>query len=220
MLALGLTAAFVIGGPIANAQGRETASKAPRSSTSRGDLHDQRRVRDYDRGDQGRKRVLLFPPETSDSCYTVSGLGTTTVTITRIGSGRTCKEISHVEYTTGTPPRHRHPTDDVNGDHVNGDDHDVSSCAAPAASGPAQNWSCAFKPHQSSTARRGRIRRGPSSRPCAVSASRRHSGARRPSRRVGCRHTGSRCQDRSSSDPRLHGAAQVERWLERYPATA
>jgi hypothetical protein len=49
-------------------------------------------------------------PVTSDSndgCYSVSGLGTPTVMVTRVGSGSECKEISHIEYVTGpgtTPP--------------------------------------------------------------------------------------------------------------------
>jgi hypothetical protein len=49
---------------------------------------------------------FLYPPLTSGQCYTVSGLGTAVVRITRIGSGSDCKEISHIELTTtpGTTP--------------------------------------------------------------------------------------------------------------------
>jgi hypothetical protein len=37
-------------------------------------------------------------------CYTVVGIGTNSVTVTRIGSGPSCKEISHVEFLTSTAP--------------------------------------------------------------------------------------------------------------------
>jgi hypothetical protein len=37
-------------------------------------------------------------------CYTVEGIGTSSVTVTRIGSGPSCKEISHVEFLTSTGP--------------------------------------------------------------------------------------------------------------------
>jgi hypothetical protein len=37
-------------------------------------------------------------------CYTVEGIGTSSVTVTRIGSGPSCREISHVEFLTSTGP--------------------------------------------------------------------------------------------------------------------
>jgi hypothetical protein len=37
-------------------------------------------------------------------CYTVEGIGTSSVTVTRIGSGPDCKEISHIEFITSTGP--------------------------------------------------------------------------------------------------------------------
>jgi hypothetical protein len=48
-------------------------------------------------------------------CYVVTGIGTPTVTVTRIGSGPECKEISHVDFFTGpgptpTPPPTPTPT--------------------------------------------------------------------------------------------------------------
>jgi hypothetical protein len=107
MLSLGLTAAFVIGGPIAAAQGQGTGNCLEGSTK----LDFSAETYTINAGSaittvaiKAGNDCLLFPPLTSNSCYTVSGLGTTTVTITRIGSGRTCKEISHVEYTTGTSP--------------------------------------------------------------------------------------------------------------------
>lgn len=39
-----------------------------------------------------------------DNCYQISGLGTSTVTVVRIGSGPTCKGISHLDVYTGTTP--------------------------------------------------------------------------------------------------------------------
>ena len=105
MLSLGLTAAFVIGGPIASAQGTGNCLEG---STK---LDFSAETYTINAGSpittvaiKAGNGCFLFPPLTSNACYTVSGLGTTTVTITRIGSGRTCKEISHVEYTTGTSP--------------------------------------------------------------------------------------------------------------------
>ncbi len=37
----------------------------------------------------------------SDGCYQATGLGTTSVSVTRIGTGSGCKEISHVEFYAG-----------------------------------------------------------------------------------------------------------------------
>lgn len=38
-----------------------------------------------------------------DSCYVISGLNTTTVEVTKIGSGPTCKDISHLDISLGHP---------------------------------------------------------------------------------------------------------------------
>jgi len=50
----------------------------------------------------------LFTEDGSNGCYAVSGLGTTSVTVTHVGTGPDCKEISHVEFyaaqVTATPP--------------------------------------------------------------------------------------------------------------------
>jgi hypothetical protein len=104
MLSLGLTAAFVIGGPIASAQGTGNCIEGG----SKLDFSAEEYTINADApitqvAIKAGNDCIYFPPTTSNTCYTVSGLGTTTVTIERIGSGRTCKEISHVEYTTGTP---------------------------------------------------------------------------------------------------------------------
>jgi hypothetical protein len=40
----------------------------------------------------------LFNENGSDGCYEVSGLGTNSVTVERIGSGQDCKQISHIEF--------------------------------------------------------------------------------------------------------------------------
>jgi hypothetical protein len=37
-------------------------------------------------------------------CYVVAGLGTASVTVTRVGVGPVCKDISHVELVSGAPP--------------------------------------------------------------------------------------------------------------------
>jgi len=37
-------------------------------------------------------------------CYVVDGLGTQTVRVTRVGDGPSCKDISHIEFTTGPAP--------------------------------------------------------------------------------------------------------------------
>ena len=49
---------------------------------------------------------LLFIEDGTDGCYTVSGIGTATVTVTGGGTGPNCKAISHIEATTtpGEPP--------------------------------------------------------------------------------------------------------------------
>jgi hypothetical protein len=55
----------------------------------------------------------IYTSDSSGPCYAVSGIGTPTVTVTRIGSGSACKEISHIEYLTGpgtTPTTPTTPT--------------------------------------------------------------------------------------------------------------
>jgi hypothetical protein len=47
---------------------------------------------------------FIFNSDGTQGCYTVTGLGTASVTVTRAGSGPTCKEISHIEFTTSTGP--------------------------------------------------------------------------------------------------------------------
>lgn len=37
-------------------------------------------------------------------CYVVGGLGSTTVTVSRVGAGPSCRDISHIEYVAGPPP--------------------------------------------------------------------------------------------------------------------
>jgi hypothetical protein len=47
---------------------------------------------------------IEFTADGTMGCYTVSGIGTNSVTVTRSGSGPTCKEISHIEFLTSTEP--------------------------------------------------------------------------------------------------------------------
>ena len=47
---------------------------------------------------------ITFTSDGTVGCYTVSGIGTDTVTVIRSGSGPTCKEISHIEFITGAGP--------------------------------------------------------------------------------------------------------------------
>jgi hypothetical protein len=104
MLSLGLTAAFVIGGPIANAQGQGNCIEGG----SKLDFSAEEYTINADApitlvAIKAGNDCIEYTSDSAGPCYAVSGIGTTTVTIERIGSGRTCKEISHVEYTTGTP---------------------------------------------------------------------------------------------------------------------
>jgi hypothetical protein len=46
----------------------------------------------------------IFDADGAMGCYSVSGIGTNSVTVIRDGSGPTCKEISHIEFTTSTAP--------------------------------------------------------------------------------------------------------------------
>lgn len=45
------------------------------------------------------------------ACYAVSGLGTGSVTVTKVGSGPDCKDISHLEAIEVTPPTETPPTE-------------------------------------------------------------------------------------------------------------
>jgi hypothetical protein len=47
---------------------------------------------------------IILDSDATVGCYTVSGIGTSTVIVTRSGSGPTCKEISHIEFITSTAP--------------------------------------------------------------------------------------------------------------------
>jgi hypothetical protein len=47
---------------------------------------------------------ITFTADGTVGCYTVEGIGTNSVTVTRSGSGPSCKEISHVEFLTSTAP--------------------------------------------------------------------------------------------------------------------
>jgi hypothetical protein len=47
---------------------------------------------------------FIFNADGTQGCYTVEGLGSATVTVTRSGSGSDCKEISHIEFITSTAP--------------------------------------------------------------------------------------------------------------------
>jgi hypothetical protein len=47
---------------------------------------------------------IEFTADGTVGCYTVEGIGTPSVTVTRSGSGPTCKEISHIEFITSTGP--------------------------------------------------------------------------------------------------------------------
>jgi hypothetical protein len=47
---------------------------------------------------------ITFTSDGTMGCYTVSGIGTNSVLVTRSGSGPTCKEISHIEFLTSTEP--------------------------------------------------------------------------------------------------------------------
>jgi hypothetical protein len=47
---------------------------------------------------------VTFTADGTMGCYTVAGIGSNSVTVTRSGSGPSCKEISHVEFLTSTAP--------------------------------------------------------------------------------------------------------------------
>jgi hypothetical protein len=51
-----------------------------------------------------------FTQDGSELCYSVSGLGTNTVIVDRIGSGPDCKEISHIEFYSKLTPTSPPPT--------------------------------------------------------------------------------------------------------------
>jgi hypothetical protein len=103
MVSLGLTAAYVLAGPVA-AQGKGTCIEGATKIDNPGDFE----VITAPAGSvitavaiKAGTECFVFPPLTSNDCYSVSGLGTSTVTIERIGSGPACKEISHIEFSTG-----------------------------------------------------------------------------------------------------------------------
>jgi hypothetical protein len=47
---------------------------------------------------------ITFTADGTMGCYSVEGIGSNSVTVTREGSGPTCKEISHIEFLTSTAP--------------------------------------------------------------------------------------------------------------------
>jgi hypothetical protein len=103
MVSLGLIAAYVLAGPVA-AQGQGTCIEGGTKIENPGDSE----VITAPEGSvitqvaiKAGRDCIFFPPATSNDCYSVEGVGTRTVTITRIGSGSDCKEISHIEYTIG-----------------------------------------------------------------------------------------------------------------------
>lgn len=59
-----------------------------------------------------------FSSNTSNGCYSISGIGTQTVTVTRVDSGSSCQEISHVDvyYATyqPTPTGAQSKTENIN----------------------------------------------------------------------------------------------------------
>jgi len=110
MVPIGLLTAYVLAAPVAAQDGEGTcivgATKIDDPGDSlvinapAGEVITQVAIKAG--SSQSGGGCFLFPPLTSSSCYTVDGLGTSTVTINRIGDGPTCKGISHVEYTTTT----------------------------------------------------------------------------------------------------------------------
>lgn len=52
----------------------------------------------------------LYTTDYADECYDVEGIGTSTVTVTRKGEGRTCQGISHIDVLTSTPTPTPTPT--------------------------------------------------------------------------------------------------------------
>ncbi len=57
-----------------------------------------------------------FTTDGTDGCYSVTGIGTNTATVTKVGSGRDCKDISHAEFfatVASTPSPTPTPTPDV-----------------------------------------------------------------------------------------------------------
>jgi hypothetical protein len=103
MVSMGLISAYVLAGPVA-AQGQGTCIEGATKIENPGDSE----VITAPAGSvilqvaiKAGPGCILFPPATSNDCYSVEGLGTGTVTITRIGSGSACKEISHIEFVVG-----------------------------------------------------------------------------------------------------------------------
>jgi hypothetical protein len=48
----------------------------------------------------GQTTALVITADVVGACYSVAGIGTSTVTVTRTGSGRSCQGISHVRFYT------------------------------------------------------------------------------------------------------------------------
>jgi hypothetical protein len=115
MVSLGLLAAYVLAGPVA-AQGQGTCIEGGTKIENPGDSEVITAGSPITQvAIKAGTECFLFTADVTGPCYSVSGLGTTTVTITRIGSGRDCKEISHIEFTTGPvePPPTTTPTSSI-----------------------------------------------------------------------------------------------------------
>jgi hypothetical protein len=108
MVSLGLVAAYVVAGPVAAQPGGgnclEGGTKLDFSAEEYTINAPAGSVVTAVSIKAGRDCLGPFTEDFNDGCYAVSGLGTATVTIERIGSGPTCKEISHVEFLTSTSP--------------------------------------------------------------------------------------------------------------------
>jgi hypothetical protein len=63
----------------------------------------------------GGEHGMFSSDQTYSNCYAISGIGTSTVTVTRVGSGKNCQELSHIDVytTTGQVNPTPTPTDTV-----------------------------------------------------------------------------------------------------------
>lgn len=52
----------------------------------------------------------LYTADFTNACYAVTGIGTSVVTVTRLGEGRECQGISHIDVTTSAPTPTPTPT--------------------------------------------------------------------------------------------------------------
>jgi hypothetical protein len=124
MVLLGATAAYVVAGPVAAAPGGggtcivgATKIDNPGDfeviTAPAGQVITQVAVKAGSAQSGGG--CFLFTADGIDpsGCYAVSGLGTSSVTVERVGTGSACKGISHIEYVLGpgtTPTTPTTPT--------------------------------------------------------------------------------------------------------------